>query len=319
MDQFAIQFIAFSILIALAVDWFYGEPPNYLHPVIAMGVFLSWAAVNFAPTFIEVGPKRSSLCLLKGLLLWILGAIITISIAVSFVWIFNSFNLYLESFLTGAILSSLLSWRMLRNEVLAVSYALDESLDCGRERVSRLVSRDVKSLTVIEVRESAIETLSENLNDSVIAPLFWFVIGGLPAAALYRFANTADAMWGYRSTRNGFYWEWFGKFAAKVDDVLSWIPAVLTALLIFFIGRVFRFRALLNESRKTPSPNGGWPMGAMALVLGLKLSKPGVYELNPSGRVPNAGDIKAACHIGNKIILLISLICCLLLIEVIFE
>lgn len=319
MDQSAIQFIALSMVIALAVDWFYGEPPNYLHPVIAMGVFLNWAAVNFAPTFAEKCFKRSSLYFLKGILLWTLGAIITISTAGCFVWIFNSFDFYLDCFLTGIILSSLLSWRMLRNEVLAVSLALDDSLDCGREQVSRLVSRNVELLTVIQVRESAIETLSENLNDSVIAPLFWFVIGGLPAAALYRFANTADAMWGYRTTRNGVYWEWFGKFAAKVDDFLSWIPAVLTALLIFFIGRLFRFRALLNESRKTPSPNGGWPMGAMALVLGLKLSKTGVYELNPSGREPDVGGIKAACHIGNKMIGFISLVCCLLLIEAFFE
>ena len=318
MDQFAIQFIALSILIALAVDWFYGEPPNYLHPVIAMGVFLNWAAANFAPSVAEKCSKTSSLYFLKGFLLWILGAIITISIAGCFVWIFNSLNFYLDSFLTGVLLSSLLSWRMLRDEVLAVSIALDQSLDNGREQISRLVSRNVESLTAIQVRESAIETLSENLNDSVVAPLFWFVIGGLPAAAMYRYANTADAMWGYRTTRNGFYWEWFGKFAAKVDDILSWIPAVLTALLIFFISRIFRFGALLNESRKTPSPNGGWPMSAMALALGLKLSKPGVYELNPLGREPNVQDITEACHIGNKVIVCISSVCSLLLLEVLF-
>jgi adenosylcobinamide-phosphate synthase len=314
MDQSSVQFIAISILIALAVDWYFGEPPNYLHPVISMGLFLNWATVHYAPINAEKFTRGSYYQLLKGALLWGLGAAATISIAFIFIWILEPFNFYIYSFLTGIVLSSLLSWRMLRNEVLAVSFALDQSLTLGREQVSRLVSRNVNSLTDIQVRESAIETLAENLNDSVIAPLFWFAVGGLPAAALYRFANTADAMWGYKISKNGFYWEWFGKCAAKVDDILSWIPAMLTALFIFLIARVSLFRALLTESRKTPSPNGGWPMGAMALVLGLKLSKSGVYELNPQGRAPGAGDIQGACRIGDKMIVFISLLCGLLLI-----
>jgi adenosylcobinamide-phosphate synthase len=314
MDQSSIQFIALSILIALAVDWFFGEPPNYLHPVIGMGFFLNLASEHFAPITAEKFVMGSYWQLLKGVLLWMLGAACTILIAIIFVWAVEPFNFYLDCLLTGIVLSSILSWRMLRNEVLAVSFALDQSLVHGRERVSRLVSRNVESLTDIQVRESAIETLAENLNDSVIAPLFWFAIGGLPAAALYRFSNTADAMWGYRTSKNGFYWEWFGKCAAKVDDILSWIPARLTALFIFLIARVSLFRSLMTESRKTPSPNSGWPMSAMAFVLGLKLSKPGVYELNPQGRVPNAGDIQGACRIGDKVVMFISLLCGLLLI-----
>ena len=95
---------------------------------------------------------------------------------------------------------------MLRDEVAAVEAALAESLDAGRARLARLVSRDVAALERREVRESAIESLAENLNDSVVAPLFWFVLLGLPGAALYRFANTADAMWGYRGVRGGRDW-----------------------------------------------------------------------------------------------------------------
>jgi adenosylcobinamide-phosphate synthase len=81
----------------------------------------------------------------------------------------------------------------------------------------------------VQVRESAIESLAENLNDSVVAPLFWFALLGLPGAALYRFANTADAMWGYPGMRGGRYWQWAGKWAARADDVLSWVPARITA------------------------------------------------------------------------------------------
>ncbi|WP_143760170.1 CobD/CbiB family cobalamin biosynthesis protein, partial [Colwellia marinimaniae] len=92
---------------------------------------------------------------------------------------------------------------------------------------------DVQPLDATAVRESAIESLAENLSDSVIAPLFWFVLLGLPGAALYRFANTADAMWGYPGMRGGRYWQWAGKWAARADDVLSWLPARLTALLLW--------------------------------------------------------------------------------------
>jgi hypothetical protein len=113
------------------------------------------------------------------------------------------------------LLKGMLSWRMLREEVGAVELALGQSLEAGRERLSWLVSRDTAQLSESQVRESAIESLAENLNDSVVAPIFWFVLLGLPGAAVYRFANTADAMWGYRGTYRGKHWEWAGKWAAR--------------------------------------------------------------------------------------------------------
>jgi adenosylcobinamide-phosphate synthase len=191
-------------------------------------------------------------------------------------------------------LKPLLAWRMLRTEVQAVDAALGQSLEAGRERLSWLVSRDVAGLTEVEVRESALESLAENLNDSVVAPLFWFAIAGLPGAALYRFANTADAMWGYRGERNGRQWEWAGKWAARADDALNWLPARLTALLLWPVGQG---AALWRNARLTPSPNGGWPMGAMALRLGVRLGKPGVYTLNAAGREAVGSDVaRATAH-----------------------
>src|SRR5690606_3824928 len=124
----------------------------------------------------------------------------------------------------GLLLKPMFSWRMLRDEVHAVEQALGESLAAGRARLAWLVSRDVSALDASQVRESAIESLAENLNDSVVAPLFWFAVAGLPGAALYRFANTADAMWGYRGERHGRDWTWAGKWAARADDLLSWLP-----------------------------------------------------------------------------------------------
>jgi adenosylcobinamide-phosphate synthase len=149
------------------------------------------------------------------------------------------------------------------------------------------VSRDTAKLDTGEIRESALESLAENLSDSVVAPLFWFALFGLPGAAVYRFANTADAMWGYRGR-----WEWAGKFAARADDVLNFIPARMTAvaLLLMGPGRISHLRQLPAEAARTASPNSGWPMGALALALNVRLRKPQVYALNASGTEPSAAD-----------------------------
>ena len=157
-----------------------------------------------------------------------------------------------------------------------------------------------------EVVGAAIESLAENLNDSVVAPLFWFAVAGLPGAALYRLANTADAMWGYRGMREGRYWEWAGKWAAHADDVLSWLPARITALLLALAGGGVRPRALAREARRTPSPNSGWPMAAMALVLDVRLTKPGVYQLHAQGRAPGAPDVARAETVASKVVMAIA-------------
>lgn len=205
----------------------------------------------------------------------------------------------------GLLLKPLLAWRMLHDEVQAVERALAQSLPAGRERLSWLVSRDTSALSAQQVREAAIETLAENLSDSVVAPLLWFALLGLPGAALYRFANTADAMWGYRTVRGGRQWEWAGKWAARADDVLNWLPARLTGcvLALWAGGRVLR--ALPAQAGLTPSPNSGWPMAAMALALGVRLGKPGVYTLNAAGRQPVASDVGQAIGFCRKVLLVL--------------
>lgn len=201
------------------------------------------------------------------------------------------------------LLKPLFAWRMLCDEVLAVEDALARSLPEGRERLARLVSRDVSQLSALQVRESAIESLAENLNDSVVAPLFWFALLGLPGAALYRFANTADAMWGYPGMRGGRYWQWAGKWAARADDVLSWVPARITALLLAVVARGLPFSTLARQARKTPSPNSGWPMAAMALALNVRLAKPGVYTLHSKGRRAGPLDTRRAARLGTQVVL----------------
>ena len=289
------QTTALAILIALAVDRLWGEPPARFHPVVAMGRYLGWAGGHFAPAMGQTYlPLR---VFVGGAVAWAVGAGLIVAMAALSVMALHDVSSLLQALLLGLLLKPLLAWRLLREEVRAVEAALAQSLSAGRARLAWLVSRDVSTLSETQVRESAIESLAENLNDSVVAPLFWFVLAGLPGAALYRFANTADAMWGYRGERDGRDWTWAGTWAARADDLLSWAPARLTALLLGtwgLRGPWPALRRLPGEARQTPSPNSGWPMAAMALGLGVRLGKPGVYTLNASGRAPEPADTARA-------------------------
>ena len=304
------------LLLALWIDHRFGEPPVVIHPVVLMGRYLQLCG----RITVRYPPARA---FGLGALAWVVGAGVVAVVA----WVVQSFAVWLLGrtampvpgaawhglvpagsgalvlALMAWLLKTMLSWRMLRDEAGAVEAALQQSLQAGRERLSWLVSRDTALLSAREVRESAIETLAENLNDSVVAPIFWFVLFGLPGAAIYRFANTAYAMWGYRGTYRGQHWEWAGKWAARADDVLSWLPARLTAWLLMGVTGNLRLGALRREARKTPSPNSGWPMAAMALALGVTLSKPGVYSLNATGRTAQTGDVHLAQKYASKVLL----------------
>ena len=287
-----------ALWLALAIDRWCGEPPARVHPVVWMGGWLGFAGRQVAPMAART-PQPRLRPFVAAALAWWAGAALAVAAAVALEQAaLRHLPTWLAALALGVLLKPLLAWRMLREEVRAVESALAVSLDAGRERLARLVSRDVQALDAAAVRESALESLAENLNDSVVAPLLWFALLGLPGAALYRFANTADAMWGYRGERGGRDWTWAGKWAARADDVLSWLPARITALLLALAAA--RWPAgLAREAAHTPSPNSGWPMAAAALLLGVRLGKPGVYALNPAGAAPVAADTPRAVALAG--------------------
>ncbi len=306
-----------ALLLALLIDRWLGEPPVRWHPVVWMGHYLGWAGRQLQRQARPDGADYRSFWL--GALAWLGGAAMVIAAALAIEQLALRLPAVLAGLLLGLALKPLLAWRMLRTEVQAVEQALQQSLPAGRERLSWLVSRDVSALSEAGVRESAIESLAENLNDSVVAPLFWFALLGLPGAALYRFANTADAMWGYRGVYRGQRWEWAGKWAARVDDVMSWLPARLTAALLLLAagGRGLQLAgALRSEAVKTPSPNSGWPMAAMALVLGVRLRKPLIYGLNPDGREAQAADTGHAVVYAEKTLLALMAVALIAMVSV---
>jgi adenosylcobinamide-phosphate synthase len=307
--------LAGAVLVALVLDLMLGEPPARFHPVVWMGHYLGF--IGRRASRVVGAVPQPGWEFLAGALGWSLGAGLVLGAVTGLLLAMQDLPQLGQCLLLGALLKPLLSWRMLRNEVRAVEQALAESLVAGRRRVSWLVSRDVSQLSEVQVREAAVSTLAENLNDSVVAPLFWFAVAGLPGAALYRFANTADAMWGYRGERQGRDWTWAGKWAARADDALSWLPARLTALLIvLWDPRVLAGRGwagLVAIAGRTPSPNGGWPMGALALGLGIRLGKSGVYELNAEGRAPEAADTAQALRRCARVVALLATVSALVL------
>ena len=287
---------ASAVAFAWALDLAFGEPRDRWHPVGWMGRYLGWIGGRIAPR--EPQPERDLRSFWSGALAWWGGALLVLVAALLLQELAVALGIG-GAVIAGIALKTMLSWRMLHDEVRDVEIALGQSLDSGRRQLGRLVSREVMRLDEAQVRESAIESLAENLNDSVVAPVFWFLVAGLPGAMLYRFANTADAMWGYRGLRAGADWTWAGKWAARADDVLSWLPARITAMLIAIVAGGLSFDALREEARKTPSPNGGWPMAAMALALGVCLRKPGVYELNAGASPPQAAHTAQALRISR--------------------
>jgi len=310
--------LALAVLVALAVDRWLGEPPVRWHPVVWMGHYLGWGGrwVQARARQVPDGAADYKAFWL-GALVWI-GGLALVLIAS---WLLQDVVLawpwWAAALGLGLLLKPLLAWSLLVSEVQAVEGALAQSLTAGRERLRWLVSRDVAALTETQVRESAIETLAENFSDSVVAPLFWFVLLGLPGAALFRFANTADAMWGYRGVYQGQNWEWAGKWAARADDVLCWLPARITGVMLLAAAPQ-RWRQLRREAARTPSPNSGWPMAAMALALGLALHKPGVYALNAGGGQARPADTAAAIRLARNSLLALVFIAPIAIILIVF-
>ena len=254
-----------SFLIGWLLDRLFGDPERLPHPVVLFGNMIAKGE-----RMLNLGKWR----VLKGALL----AVMLISVVVFATWtmivVADKVNIYLGMAMRAILVFYCLAGTTLIREVRQVFYAIDSSLDEGRQQVARIVGRDTSELTDEEVRKAALETLAENLNDGVIAPLFWFAIGGVPAMIGYKMVNTLDSMIAYHSPR---YLK-FGKAAARIDDIANYIPARLTALLMLIAARRLNLVSFVMKYGPChASPNSGWPEAALAGILGCRFGGPHKY------------------------------------------
>lgn len=280
------------LLVALLLDLLLGDPPNRFHPVAWTGRLLAWGRER-------ARTSRPSWLMLSGggVLVGVLALAGSVAAVAS--WVAGRLG-WPGLLLEAALLKYTFSLRGLVGAAGEVRRGLTvEDLVAARQRVGwHLVSRPTGTLSAGEVASATVESVAENLTDSVVAPLFFFLLGGLPGAWAYRVVNTADAMWGYREGRL----EYWGKPAARLDDLMNWIPSRLAAIAIVLGALVAgesatsAWRTMWREHGRTVSPNAGWTMAAMAGALGVALEKPGVYRLG-SGSLPGVEAIGRAVRV----------------------
>ena len=285
--------IIVMLSLAAAIDIVFGEPPSPLHPVVWMGKCISW---------LEKGNRAKSPALqfiYGGIITLILTALFTTAAIVMLIYARELHHgLYI---IAGALLlKTMFSFRGLLTAAARVRDALRaDDLHRARRDAGAIVSRDTISLDESGVASAAVESVAEGLCDSLVAPLFYFLLFGVPGAVAYRVVNTLDAMTGYHGK-----YEHYGKFSARLDDILNYIPARLAALALVVAAVTSRknpghaVRAYFNERKKTSSPNAGCTIAVAAGALGVVLEKPGHYRVGSGQNKPNAGSISAVIRLA---------------------
>lgn len=254
-----------TIVIAVLLDFFLGEPKKY-HPLVGFGYIASCLE------------KKILINRLSALLQKICGFVALVLLLSIFVLPFYYLQQipWLNTIIAAVILYFCIAAHSLKQHALAVYQALQQQdLELARQKVAMIVSRDCDKMQPVDVRRATIESVLENGADAVFAPLFWFIIAGCPGVVLYRLANTLDAMWGYKNQR----YLHFGMPAARLDDILNFVPARLTALTYAVLGNTaLAWHSWRTHAKLLDSPNAGVVMTSGAGSLGLQLGGAAYYH-----------------------------------------
>ncbi|MDR3117999.1 MAG: adenosylcobinamide-phosphate synthase CbiB [Mediterranea sp.] len=257
------------LLIGWAADKILGDPPQLPHLVVAFGKTIAWGEHR-----LNKGANRTH----KGTAWAVALILLTCAATAILLHAAAQLSILLHITLSAILIFYSLAGTTLIREVRQTFREVDRSIDQGRQQLARIVGRDTARLTAREVRTAALETLAENLSDGVIAPLFWYLIGGIPAMLTYKMINTLDSMIGYKNER---YLQ-FGRTAARIDDIANYIPARLTAALMLLVSRQWRLITFLRKyARQHTSPNAGWPEAALAGILNCRFGGPHNYFGKP--------------------------------------
>jgi len=286
------------LLLAFIMDISFGEPPGIVHPVVWMGRFI---------TVLQDLPLKDRRVL--GILIVVVITGTSLLVGMLVVLIASSIHETAALLVMAYFLKSTFSIRMLLNTSRHIMNLLRSgNKDEARKALKALVSRDTANLDEHQMASAVVESISENFVDGVLSPVLFYLILGLPGALAYKAVNTLDSMIGYRNKE---FIE-MGRPSARLDDVLNWIPARLSLVLISAAALVtgsFRgaVKICLRDNSRTSSPNSGWPMAAAAGALGVRLEKPGHYILGEELRSPEAVDIEQAARlVGAAVILLFA-------------
>ena len=262
------QLTASALGAGYLLDLLLGDPAWLPHPVVGFGCAISLGERSLN----RGGAVRRFLCGTLLALGLVGGTFALTALAVHWAWRAHP--------AAGAAVVAVgvffgLANRTLIDEGRAVFASLGWSLDAGRRRLSRIVGRDTARLDAQQVRTAVFETMAENLNDGVVAPLFWFALLGLPGLMAFKMVNTLDSMIAHREAR----YEWFGKTAARLDDAANFVPARLTALLqCALAGSARGFAFVARYGRAHSSPNSGYPEAALAGILDVRFGGPHTYD-----------------------------------------
>lgn len=236
-------------------DRLLGDPEGWPHPIVWFG-----KAIAYGERHLNRGNDR----ILKGGILAVTLIAGIYFLTYGMLYFAGVIHPVISGILTAIGVFFCLAGKTLITEVKAVFEAVDRSVEEGRTQVGRIVGRDTAHLSPQEIRAAALETLAENLSDGVIAPMFWFLLLGLPGMMAYKMINTLDSMIGYKNDR---YFE-FGRIAARIDDLANYLPARLTAFLMLLVsGQLDKRDFVFKYGRAHASPNSGYPEAALAAIL----------------------------------------------------
>lgn len=288
--------IILPLLIGWITDMLFGDPQWLPHPIIGFGKIISWGERK-----LNHKNKRK----LKGALFSLLLIALTFGITYIFILFLNRIHLYLGTLISSIIVFYCLAGKTLITEVKNTFLAVNKSLEFGRIHVSRIVGRDTSQLNEQQIKTAALETLSENLSDGVIAPLFWYMLLGVPGMLAYKMINTLDSMIGYKNER----YKEFGCWAARIDDVANYIPSRLTSFMMVIVsGKLSVFSFIRKYSRQHASPNSGYPEAALAGILNCQFGGPNIYfgkivdkpYIGDNPKILTMQDMKTAISINHR-------------------